>query len=625
MSNFQAIATVTATLVYLLNQEVPVDVPATITAKPPDVIVDGPPYSGLNIFLYQVNLNQGFINRDQPARDSSGALVKRPRLALNLEYLLTATGDGNDDIQAHQILASAMRILNENPVLTSTLIQSAVSSTPEIQGGGSIPPSDLAYQIEQVKITPLQLKLDELTKLWSSFFQTNYRVSTAYEVTVILLDSQLTPKPSLPVLTTQVAVVPFSVPVIQSVDPQVLEAGPGATLTINGLNLSTAEAVVSVLINAVSVTPAPSDVTSTEISIVVPSAVTPGVQSVQVVQSMQLAPGQPALPFFESNVVPFVLAPAITTPEPISATPGGTLLLSFTPNVVEGQQIDFLIGDYSISILQNDLAAQVAGATTTTSGNNASGQDVLVVNETTGLVGGAAIVISPGEADEESAVVASVGVGSLTLTLPLAYTHPPGETVTATTATAKTSGTNNSGQNSLALTGTTGFAPGASVTIDPGGADQESVVVATVVGPTSVTLTTNLLYTHPTGEPVSVTISMSTVGINNSGQDVLAVDGTTGFTPGAAITINPGGDDQESATIASIAAGVSFTLGSPLTNTHPPGEPVSMTPYAGRLEVPIPSDIPPGTYLLRMRVDGAESLLQLDPAGNFASPTVVVT
>ena len=42
--------------------------------------------------------------------------------------------------------------------------------------------------------------------------------------------------------------------------------------------------------------------------------------------------------------------------------------LSFTPNVVEGQQIDFLIGDYTISILQSDLAAQVTSATTTTSG-----------------------------------------------------------------------------------------------------------------------------------------------------------------------------------------------------------------------------------------------------------------
>jgi hypothetical protein len=482
MSNFQAIATVTATIVYLMNQEVLADVPAaTITAKPPDVVVNGPPYAGLNIFLYQVNLNQGYRNLDQPARDSAGNLVKRPRLALNLEYLLTATGDGNDDIQAHQILASAMRILQENPVLTSGTIQLAVASQPEIQGGGSIPGSDLAYQIEQVKITPLVLKLDELTKLWSSFFQTNYRVSTAYEVTVILLDSGETPKPSLPVLTSQLAALPFSVPVIQSVEPQVLESAPIQTLTINGLNLTAAEVITSVLINGIAVAPAPKDATSTLISLNVPPAVTPGVKSVQVVQSVQLASGQPALPLFESNVVPFVLAPTITTPLPISGTHGTDMPLSFTPNVVDGQQIDFLIGDYTISISQSDLATQLTGATTATSGTS------------------------------------------------------------------------------------------------------------------------------------------------NSSQNVLKVAGTGGFAVGAKITINPGGSDQESATISSVQAGVSLTLDLPLTNDHPAGEPVVMTPSTGQLDVPLPADLPPGTYLLRMRVDGAESLLQLNGAGVYASPTVAVT
>jgi hypothetical protein len=479
MSNFQAIATVTATLRYLMNQEVLVDVPAaSITAQPPDVVVNGPPYAGLNIFLYQVNVNQGYRNSDQPARNSGGNLVKRPRLGLNLDYLLTATGDGNDDIQAHQILASAMRILNDNPVLTSSLIQLAVTHTAEVN---SPVPSDLAFQIEQVKITPLVLKIDELTKLWSSFFQTNYRISTAYEVTVVLLDSEETPKPTLPVLTPQVAVLPFSVPVIQSVDPQVLESGPVQALTINGLNLSNPEIAVSVLINDISVAPASKDVTSTQISLDVPPAVTPGVKSVQVVQSMQLASGQPNLPLFESNVVPFVLAPTITTPPPISGVHGLDMPLSFTPNVVEEQQIDFLIGDYTISISQSDLATQLTGATTITSGTS------------------------------------------------------------------------------------------------------------------------------------------------NSSQNVLKVGGTGGFAVGAQIVINPSGSDQESATIASIQAGVSLTLDIDLTNTHSAGEPVVMTPYTGQLNVPIPADLPPGTYLLRMRVDGAESLLQMNVAGVYASPTVLVT
>jgi hypothetical protein len=484
MSNFQAIATVTATIAYLMSGVLG-DVPAaTITTKPPDVVVGGTPYAGLNIFLYQVNLNQGYRNLDQPARNSAGNLVNKPRLALNLEYLITATGDGNDDIQAHQILASAMRILHENPVLTSTTIKLAVASQAEIQGnGGTIPSSDLAYQIEQVKITPLVLKLDELTKIWSSFFQTNYRVSTAYEVTVILLDSQEIPRPSLPVLTPQVAAIPFRAPVIQSVSPQILFSSPTQAITINGLNLSSPEVEVSVLIDGVAVPPSPG-ATDLQVSVAVPIAVTPGVKSVQIVQEYQVSSGQPYLPLFKSSVVPFVLAPTITA-SPASVARGTKMAVSFTPNVVEGQEIDFLIGDYTLSIAQSDLATQVTS------------------------------------------------------------------------------------------------------------------------------------------------VSNSVKGVNASGQNVLKVYSSAGFLAGLQVTINPGGDDEETATIASVGAG-SLSLAFDLTNTHQDGESVSVTPSTGSLNVPIPLDSPPGTflagtYLLRMRVDGAESQLGLDGSGNFASPTVQVT
>lgn len=475
MTNFQAIATVTATIAYLMDG-VLTDVPAAaITTKPPDVIVNGPPVAGLNIFLYQVNLNQSFRNLDQPARNSSGTLIKRPRLALNLEYLLTATGDGNDDIQAHQILASAMRILNENPLLSSTTIEQAIAATSEVSG------SDLPYQIEQVKITPLVLSLDELAKLWSSFFQTNYRVSTAYEVTVVILDSQEMPQPALPVLKSQISVVPFSIPIIQSVDPQVLQSSPTASLTISGLNFTTPETDTTVNINEVIVTPPAATTTSTEITLIVPAAVTPGVRSVQVVQSMQLASGQPTLPLFESNVVPFVLAPTITTPPPITGVHGGTMTIAFTPNVEAGQEIDFLIGNYTVSLEQSDLDSQLTGAATVTSGTS------------------------------------------------------------------------------------------------------------------------------------------------NSGQAVLSVTSTGGFYVGAPVDIDPGAPDEEWGTVASIQAGVSLTLSQNLTNTHPAGEQVNLPPSAGQLSVPLPADLPPGTYLLRMRVDGAESLLQVDASGNFSGPTVVVS
>jgi hypothetical protein len=350
MSNFQAIATVTATITHLLGAVtgIPADVPGTaVTAKPPDVVVGGAPSDGLNVYLYQVNLNMGYRNLDQPARNSSGDLVKRPRLGLNLHYLITATADGNDDLKAQLILASAMRILHENPVLTSGLMQAAISTQSEIKG------SDLDNQIEQVKITPLMLSLEEITKLWSSFFQTNYRVSTAYEVTVILLDSELSTKPSLPVVAPQISAMPLNAPVIQKIDPQVLAYSPTALLTISGLNLTGEQFQASVLIDGAPVSFDPTKATRTQISLVVPPTVTPGIKSVQVVMGVIPPSGPPALPVFKSNLVSFVLAPNITGGPGFTVPQGGNLTLTFTPDVGPGQQVDFLIGDYAVSLPQN--------------------------------------------------------------------------------------------------------------------------------------------------------------------------------------------------------------------------------------------------------------------------------
>ena len=49
-------------------------------------------------------------------------------------------------------------------------------------------PSDLAADVERVKLTQLPLNLEELSKLWSVFFQTTYRLSVAYRGTALLLD-----------------------------------------------------------------------------------------------------------------------------------------------------------------------------------------------------------------------------------------------------------------------------------------------------------------------------------------------------------------------------------------------------------------------------------------------------
>src|SRR5215213_5253934 len=186
MSNHFAIATVTAALRRILQDAVGDDVPnTTVTSQPPDTMAERPS-NKLNIFLFQVTQNNGYSNLDVPTRNSVGELIEKPVLGLNLHYLLTAYGDENNELLAHRILASAMRVLHEKPMLTREIIHDTVQPRAGIQPIAEIEGSDLENQPELVKLAHQPLSLEEITKLWSSFFQARYRISVTYKATVVL-------------------------------------------------------------------------------------------------------------------------------------------------------------------------------------------------------------------------------------------------------------------------------------------------------------------------------------------------------------------------------------------------------------------------------------------------------
>jgi hypothetical protein len=97
-------------------------------------------------------------------------------LALNLYYLLSAYGANDDDPDphSHRLLAQAMRLLHDHPVLDPGRIREALAG------------NDLHEQAERLRVTLQPLTLEEMTKLWNTF-QTPYRVSVAYEVSVVLI------------------------------------------------------------------------------------------------------------------------------------------------------------------------------------------------------------------------------------------------------------------------------------------------------------------------------------------------------------------------------------------------------------------------------------------------------
>jgi hypothetical protein len=212
VSNALAIASVTRALMDLLNDGlIDNDVSAavgnvTVSALPPDRVPGGNGAgftTQLNLFLHQVTTNHGWQNADLPTRDPRGNLVQTPRLALDLHYMLTAYGAA--ELDSEIILGYAMQILHETPIIGRQALRTALAGT--AVNGGLLPPafqalaaSDLADQVELIKVVPEPLSVDDMSKLWTAL-QTHYRTTTGYRVSVVLIESQRPVRSPLPVLT----------------------------------------------------------------------------------------------------------------------------------------------------------------------------------------------------------------------------------------------------------------------------------------------------------------------------------------------------------------------------------------------------------------------------------------
>lgn len=212
MSNVLAIAAVTQLLKDLLNNAL-IDGDAsqalgadfTVTALPPDrVVADSSENQAtqLNLFLHRITEDPALRNSDLPTRTATGELLQRPRLALDLHYILTAVAQ--EELHAEILLGYAMQILHETSILPRETIRSAL----QIAGMDTILPQDfdpirvseIADQIELIKITPRTLSMDDMSKMWTAL-QASYRTTVAYDVSLVLIERELPSRPSLPVLT----------------------------------------------------------------------------------------------------------------------------------------------------------------------------------------------------------------------------------------------------------------------------------------------------------------------------------------------------------------------------------------------------------------------------------------
>ena len=336
MSNFLAVATVTATLQRELQSVIGANVSAAkATTVRPDAVGHGLPEVGVNIFLYEVAPNAALRNTDLPTRNGDGQAVQRPAAALDLHYLMSFYGK-DSELEPQRVLGSVVRHLHSRPLLTRKMIRDTITNPPASSYLGN---SNLADAVEFVRFSPLSLSLEELSKLWSIFFQTPYALSVAYRASVVFIEEELTPATPLPVRERKLFVVPFQQPFIEEVDPQIIASG--ATLTIAGQNL---RGDVTKLKFGASLA-APATVTADKITVALPATLQPGVRTVQVIHDFDFQTGLGNEPHrgFESNVAPFILQPKIMT-TPLPDTPhGGTLTLTFAPPVGREQSVALLL------------------------------------------------------------------------------------------------------------------------------------------------------------------------------------------------------------------------------------------------------------------------------------------
>lgn len=176
MSDFRAIADVGETLVELLRHEMRhlIKRKESIVLASPGEIESNDDVR-LSLFLYHILENVHLKNQEMQIKDSS--TLTYPPTALDLFYMLTAYPSGTQDLtertkEEHSILGRAIQILNDNPILTGSLLKDSLA-------GGDI----------ELHITLNPISLDEMTKMWTTFPEKPFRSSICCLVTPVKIDS----------------------------------------------------------------------------------------------------------------------------------------------------------------------------------------------------------------------------------------------------------------------------------------------------------------------------------------------------------------------------------------------------------------------------------------------------
>lgn len=344
MSSPDALATVTATLQHLLS-----NVTTSVTTKPPGTARSGTGEQ-INIFLYSSYYNTAFNNAPMPGETRNGEHA-HPPLPLVLKYLVTAYGIGDDDISGQQLMGQAMSILHDHPILGPTDFE------------GITPNSNLQQQFERVRLTPDPLSLDDMSKLWASFQSADYRLSTGYEVSVVLIESTRESRTPLPVLRRgaddrgpDVVLSPLASLSSLRFENQKPSAELGDIVTLLGSQLSSDDTQLRfqhpMLEQPIEIQPEVNKITS-EMEVQLPGPVDDlelGSKWPAGFYVLSLLTERPGSKSWSSNSVAMPLSPNIESISPTTAPAGDVVLtIKCLPQIFDGQSVVLLFSEQTIT------------------------------------------------------------------------------------------------------------------------------------------------------------------------------------------------------------------------------------------------------------------------------------
>jgi Pvc16 N-terminal domain len=192
MSDQLGLAALTHTLRVVLSDAIAEPVPgASVTVGPPAAEAGGAAHSSrVNLFLLRTRPNAAWRNADVvdvvegvDQRPEARSFDRRSVLPLDVQYLVSFYGDAAQ-LVPERLYGVAAALWHRSPRLTAHDVTAALATSPALLASGLA--RDIAER-QPVRLSALDLDLEELSRLWGLFPQVPYAPSMVVEASVLLI------------------------------------------------------------------------------------------------------------------------------------------------------------------------------------------------------------------------------------------------------------------------------------------------------------------------------------------------------------------------------------------------------------------------------------------------------